>query len=384
MSTQPRILLLGDYSNCHRTLATGLRQLDCEVTVASDGSRWQDCDRDITISRKKGRFKRFFGLSHLLRLRKLLSSSLSGFDIVSFHDPQFGDLRTFWMNGLFDMLRANNKSVFYTDMTTDTMFLDMLAAPDSPVRYSEWFIDGQPARYHLANLKEWRDWHKTPIQNYQKRLFNEIDGAVSVLYEYDLSLQRCMSPERHAYGGIPVDLSLYDPVELPDRPRKIKFFLGRDRNRKLLKGTDLLEAAARDVVARYPDRAELTIVENRPFNEFIDLMRDSHVVLDQIYSYTPATTALMAMAYGLNAVSGAEPEFYDFIGEHDNRPVINAPIELEPLTRTLEDLVLHPELIRERGIRSRQFVAKHNDCRIVAKRFLDFWLNRLEAKNIKP
>ncbi|MBP3537909.1 MAG: glycosyltransferase, partial [Muribaculaceae bacterium] len=122
----------------------------------------------------------------------------------------------------------------------------------------------------------------------------------------------------------------------------------------------------------------LVIVENRPYEEFTRLLRNAHVVLDQIYSYTPATTALLAMAYGLNVVSGGEPEYYDFIGERDKRPIINAPIDVEPLTDVIEDIILHPELIRERGRRSREFVEKHNDCRVVAHRFLDFWLKRIK------
>ena len=37
MSPQIKILLLGDYSNCQHSLATGLRSLGCEVTLVSDG-----------------------------------------------------------------------------------------------------------------------------------------------------------------------------------------------------------------------------------------------------------------------------------------------------------------------------------------------------------
>lgn len=143
------------------------------------------------------------------------------------------------------------------------------------------------------------------------------------------------------------------------------------------KGSDMLEDAAREAIARHPGRAELTIVENRPFNEFIALLRDSHVVMDQIYSYTPATTALMAMAYGLNVISGAEPEYYGYIGETDLHPIINAPIEMPGLIETIEDTILHPELIAERGRQSRKFVEKHNDCVTVAQHFIDFWTSRM-------
>ncbi|MDE6152983.1 MAG: glycosyltransferase family 1 protein, partial [Muribaculaceae bacterium] len=119
---------------------------------------------------------------------------------------------------------------------------------------------------------------------------------------------------------------------------------------------------------------------NKTFDEFTELMKNSHVVLDQIYSYTPATTALMAMSYGLNVVTGGEPDYYDFIGEHDNRPIINAPLQVEALTDVIERIVLNPDQIRQRGHRSRQFVVKHNDSRVVARRFLEFWTKKLNEK----
>ena len=37
-----KILLLGEYSNVHNTLAKGLRELGHKVTVASDGDGWKD------------------------------------------------------------------------------------------------------------------------------------------------------------------------------------------------------------------------------------------------------------------------------------------------------------------------------------------------------
>ncbi|MCX4330954.1 MAG: hypothetical protein OSJ24_02015 [Muribaculaceae bacterium] len=375
MSSAPKILLLGDYSNCHRTLATGLRRLGCDVTQASAGCSWMNIDRQVDISRRPGKLggMRLYGrllwgdLRHLLR----------GFDIVALHDLNFVELRPERLRPLFRRLKERNGSVFLTAMSTDIAFLDMLEADDSPLRYSEWFVDGRPARHMLANRKEWDAWHREPLAGYQREALDSLDGAVSVLYEYQLAMERALGADRAAYGGIPVDTSLFAPVTLPDRPEKVKLFLGRDRNRKLLKGSDLLETAADRVVRELDGRAELRIVENLPFAEFIGHLRNAHVVLDQIYSYTPATTALMAMAYGLNTVSGAEPEFYDFIGEHDNRPVINAPIELDELTETLRRVVLDPESIAERGRRSREFVMKHNDVDVVARRFLDFWLSKI-------
>lgn len=374
MSSRPKILLLGDYSNCHRTLATGLRRLGCDVTQASDGTSWMQTDRQIDMTRRPGKIG---GLMFYMRLLfGDLRPLLRGYDIVAIHDINFVQLRPERMCPLFKRLKRENGSVFLTSMSTDIAYLDMVAARDCPLRYSEWFIGNNPSRHHIAKQQQWDEWHAANLVKYQREVIEQLDGAVSVLYEYHLGMVRALGNDRAAYGGLPIDTSLFQPVEL-NESEKVKLFLGRDRNRKLMKGSDLLEEAAKQVVAEFPDKAELEIVENIPFAEFTQRLKNSHVVLDQIYSYTPATTALMAMAYGLNTVSGAEPEYYDFIGEHDNRPIINAPIELDALTETLRQVVLRPEEIVERGRKSREFAVKHNDTEVVARRFLDFWTSKL-------
>lgn len=375
MSSKPKILLLGDYSNCHRTLATGLRRLGCDVTQASDGTGWMNTQRQIDITRKPGRLG---GLELYMRLLfGDLRNLMHGFDVVALHDPNFVGLRPERLRPLFRRLKRRNGAVFLTAMSTDIGYLDMLSAPDSPLRYSEWFVDGRPSRYYAANAGSWAEWHAPAIVSYQREVLDMIDGAVSVLYEYHLGMVRALGEDRAAYGGLPIDTALFAPVDIPEHIDRVKFFLGRDRNRKLMKGSDLLEDAARAVVNEMPDRAELEIVENIPYVDFVERLKGAHVVLDQIYSYTPATTALMAMAYGLNTVSGGEPEYYDYIGETVNRPIINAPIELDKLTDTLREVAMHPELIAERGRKSREFVMKHNDTEVVARRFLDFWLSKL-------
>ena len=49
-----KILLLGEYSNVHWTLAEGLRRLGHHVTVVSNGDFWKNYPRDIDLSRSTG------------------------------------------------------------------------------------------------------------------------------------------------------------------------------------------------------------------------------------------------------------------------------------------------------------------------------------------
>lgn len=371
----PKILLLGDYSNCQRSLAIGLQRLGCNVTLISDGCLWQNCQRDIDISRKPGKFG---GLQLYLKIKYGIHRYIKGYDIVSVNDPLFIRLSPKHIKPLYDRLRSENGSVFLNAMSTDLPFLNMLEDPESPIKYSEWFVDHKPSRMNLDNPQAWSDWHKPELKDYYSHFYDTADGGVAVLYEYYHGLAYGFPKDKIAYGGIPIDTQELQPVRLPQKIDKVRFFLGRDNTRKLQKGSDFLEEAARRVIARHPDKAEIIIVENRPYDEFKQLLQTAHVVLDQIYSYTPATTALMAMAYGLNVVSGAEPQYYDFIGEQDNRPIINAPIELDALTDTLEQIVLNPDKIAQRGRRSREFVEHHNACEIVAQRYLNFWTTKLK------
>lgn len=375
-----RILLLGDYSNCHVSLAKGLGELGCDVTVASNGTWWMKTSRDVDISRKPGKLG---GLMHYIKMLRLLKGPLSGFDVVAIHDPNFCSLKPKRLRKLFDILKKNNRAVFLTAMSTDLAFLDMLEAKDSPLRYSEWFVDGSPSRMYQADPMEWQRWHQKDLVEYQNYVFDNLDGAVSILYEYHLGMERRLGKHKVCYGGLPIDTSDYNPVNITEQPDVIKIFLGRDRTRKLMKGSDYLEDAAKAVVANHPGRVALEIVENVPFDEFKKRLRSSHIVLDQIYSYTPATTALMAMAYGIPAVTGGEPEYYEFIGEYDNRPIVNAPLSVPGLTEVLEDIVAHPEQIAPRGKNSREFVVKHNDAKVVAERFLNFWMSRLKEKEAR-
>lgn len=371
---KPKILLVADYSNFHATLAKGLRKLGCDVTLVSDGGTYMECNRDIDISRRHS--GKLGGLLHAADLYRTYRQHMRGYDIVSFRDPAFLNLKPDRIRWFFNLISASNANCFLSYITTDIPFLDMLEAPDSPLRYSEWFVDGRPNRLRIDDSEQWDGWHATPMALLNKAFYSKIKGAVTALYEYQLAAERVFPKERVAYGGLPIDVDSIPP-QVFDRPRKVRIFLARDYRRKIQKGSDFLEVAARNVVSRHPDKAEFVMIENVSRDKYMEIMRSCHILLDQIYSYTPATMALEGMASGLTAVTGAEPEFYDFIGEKDNHPIINAPLELEPLEKCIEDIVVHPERLRERSIRGREFVEKHHRMEDVAGRFLNFWLKHV-------
>ena len=372
-----RILLLGDASNYHNCLAKGLRNLGHEVVVASNGSTWMGTDRDIDLNRyfpgKAG------GAVLTAKLKWLmLAGRLKGWDIVQIGTPFFVTLRPSRLKWLFDYIRSNNKLVFDSAYGTEPYWIDYCLDSDG-MRYNEWRIGDAPGPLAIKRPDLMKSWNTSEMREYNDYVFSRLDGAVSALWEYHEEMKRHFTADRLAYAGIPIDVdSLTLRPGVDSVPKRVRIFLGVHRERMVEKGTDRMLAAVKKVVERYPDKCELTYVESVPYKEYVGMMRSSHVVLDQLYSYTPATNAMLAMAQGLIAVTGAEPEFYDFIGEKDNRPIINALPDDDALYNTLVEIILNPERIPTLSRASRDFVKKHNDLGIVSRRFVDFWNKYIE------
>ena len=367
------ILLMGDASNYHNSLAIGLRRMGHHVTVASNGSRWMQTDRDIDITRHPGKLGGAMFWLNLMRRRRLFA----GYDIVQLAGTGFIDQRPQRILSFFNYLRRHNKHLFMTSLGTDTNYIDFCLDPSSPLRYNEWMINGEESPHALMSKKALMQWHTPDMERLCDAVYTGVEGAVTALYEYHMSCQRVMSDEKIDYAGIPINVDAIEPVTLPDKIDKVRLVLCAHSYRMVEKGADRILAAARRVEARHGDRCTVEVVTGLPYNTFVDRMRHAHVILDQLYSYTPATTALLAMANGIPVLSGGEEQFYDFIGEHELRPIYNAIPDDQALERAIEQIVLNPDDLRRRSIESRLFVERHNNTDIVAKRFMQSWQKRM-------
>lgn len=369
MASGYKILLLGDYSNCHANLAKALKQKGHYVMLMAPFNYLSSGQIDIDTARGEGKLG---GMALYLKASGLWHNQMKGYDFVAINDPMFMSLKPHRLKKIFIRLKRENGAVFYTSMSTDVNYLRMCAAPESPLRFSEYFLEGKPSPWQLEHPEKWKAWNNPEIIDYQDYIFDNIDGAMSVLYEYHMGLKFRFPQAKIAYGGLPVNTS-----EIPflgvNLSGRTKILLCRDRKRIKMKGSDILEEAALKLVERYSDELELDIAENLPFNDFMEKLKRSDVILDQAYSYTPATTALLAMAMGKTVVSGGEPEFYDFIGENSNHPIINATYDSGNLLSTMERTVTDKKFLEKNAFKSREFVEKHNDSMKVAERFVESW-----------
>lgn len=374
-----KILLMGEYSNVHATLAEGLRKLGHHVTVLSNGDFWKNYPRDIDLVRKPGKLG---GIMYMMKLYTIVHK-LRGYDIVQLINPMFLELKAECIFPIYQYLRKHNKKVILGGFGMDYYWASV-CCKDKPLRYSDFNI-GDKLRTNTDALKERKDWLGTEKGRLNQMIAEDCDGIITGLYEYWACYQPSF-PQKTTFIPFPIKPQLITPgnsnshtyVEnhqiIPlDIPKKVKLFIGINKSRSEYKGTDIMLKAAQAIAKKYPDKTELRIAENIPFAEYVKMMNGSDAILDQLYSYTPSMNPLEAMARGIICIGGGEPENYEIIHEDKLRPIINVLPNYESVYQELEHLVLHPELVPLLKQQSIEYINKHHDYIKVAKRYEAFY-----------
>ena len=374
-----KILLMGEYSNVHATLAEGLRKLGHHVTVLSNGDFWKNYPRDIDLVRKPGKLG---GIMYMMKLYTNVHK-LRGYDIVQLINPMFLELKAERIFPIYQYLRKHNKKIILGGFGMDYYWVSV-CCKDKPLRYSDFNI-GNELRTNADALKERKDWLGTEKGRLNQMIAEDCDGIITGLYEYWACYQPGF-PQKTTFIPFPIKPKLitsgngnsYTNAEnhqvIPlDIPKKVKLFIGINKSRSEYKGTDIMLKAAQAIAKKYPDKAELRIAESIPFAEYVKMMNGSDAILDQLYSYTPSMNPLEAMARGIICIGGGEPENYEIIHEDKLRPIINVLPNYESVYQELEHLVLHPELVPLLKQQSIEYISKHHDYIKVAKRFEAFY-----------
>lgn len=365
-----RILLIGEYSNVHWTLAEGLRQLGHEVTVVSDGDSWKNYPRDIDLRRKS--VGRWDTLMYLLKVLRTLRH-LRGYDVVQVINPIFFDFKAKMMKPFYEILRRQNGRFYLGSFGMDHYWVKT-CLDCKTFRYSDFNIGDRQRTEEPFNQEFMEKWLSPGYTELNVQMARECDGIVTGLYEYDCCY-RPHFPDKTTYIPFPIDLSSVSQVSLWQPGEPVRFFVGIQRGRSEYKGTDVMLRALRRVEALYPTRCEVQVAESVPYAEYERMVSSSHVLLDQLYSYTPGMNGLMAMAKGMVLVGGGEEENYEILGEKELRPIVNVLPDEEDVFRKLEDLVLHPEQIARRQQESVAYISRYHNHVKVARQYEEKFLN---------
>ena len=360
-----KILLLGEYSNVHHTLAEGLRTLGHECVVASDGDHWKDYPRDIDLRRE---FSFFGNISFFWRLLKALPK-FKDYDMVQLINPLFLEMKAENVLRVFKFIRRHNRKVVLGAFGMDYYWASVNSSI-MPLRYSDFNLTDNTPRTDVEAEKHRHEWTETKKKELCEVVARDCDAIVAGLYEYYVTYQNTEFRDKTVFLPLPIQLPQSLPVDIDIVPNKLRLFVGLPKDRVAYKGLDIMLDAAKAVKEKYPDLLEIKIAAGVPFAQYQSLMEGCDAILDQLYSYTPGMNALLAMSKGIVCIGGGEPENYDILEEKDLRPIVNVLPSAENCYKEIEHLVLHRELLPQLKRQSIEYVRRHHDVMKVAEEFI--------------
>lgn len=358
-----KILLLGEFSGLMTNVGAGLRKLGHEVFTASNGDTFKDYPADYRWdSKRKGKigvYETYFNFySH--------KKKFTGFDVVFVVTPRIGP-RVFWSPKdasyrFFEFLKDHNNKVFLS------------GAGLSYVGYDYWYNQKDSKYFHYVNgyMKQSLKMTGKPYYMYgpdREEKMNEefhimsiIDGYIPIMYEY------VPYYENHpAYREcIPIPIKAEDYEYKPNIVKdKIVFFHGITRASK---GGEYIYAAFEQLEKKYSSVAEFNCKGGLPFDEYVQVLAKTNVVLDDTNAYSLGLNSLYSMVQGRVVMGGSEPVANELIG-YDNNPAINLRPDVKYIEEQIEKVIENKKDLEEMGYASHQLVVKYHDWIRVAKRY---------------
>ena len=197
------------------------------------------------------------------------------------------------------------------------------------------------------------------------KLHDKINGYIPIWYEYAEPFRN--HPKTLKTIRIPINANAfeYKPNIVHE---KIVFFHGRSM-RPMAKGTNLIEEAFNRLRDKYKDVAEFVIAGGLPFDEYMNLITRTNVILDDTNSCSVAMNGLFSLAKGKIVMGGAEEEGNKELGITDN-PVINLTPNVDQICDSISKLIEEKDKFEEMGRKGRSFVESFHDYREIARLYV--------------
>ncbi len=376
-----KILLVGEYSRLHNSLKEGLTALGHTAVIVGTGDNFKKYNTDFSIHAvyfskywvlrkfKNLTFKitgyNFESLERGLRFYSLLPK-LKGFDHIQLINSDAIEAPPVLSLWLYKKLLRQNKKMSLLVCGDETPIIDYCLS--GKLKYSiltPYLKDKSLKKYFSYSLKY--------LSKDYRRLFEWIKDNSCCIITSDLDYEIPMKAQGYTTHFIPNPINT-DKIEYiqPIIEDKIIIFLGINRLSYIKKGILFFEEALQIIQEKYPDKVEIIVTENIPYNEYIKIYDRAHILLDQVYGYDQGYNALEAMAKGKVVFTGAETEFIQHFNL-TNKVAINALPDVIAIVNELSCLIENPKEILAISKRARAFIEKEHNYIEQTKRYIEIW-----------
>lgn len=381
-----KILLVGEYSGVHTNLSSGLKELGHDVVTLSSGDAYKKFPADVLIKPVHFKIKLnrmvyallyFLGLTGLSKyvIFRLHNKQLDKFDIVQIINPvaipEFGAIGNIF---LLHYLKRNSRKFYMCALGDD--FKWVVACMKGRYKYSP--LDNMFRSGFVAFLK-----YSYSLKYVISPLFILLDfyarklavGIIPGLLDYQIAYE----DTKKTKPMIPLPVGDENFLKPQSGEGKIKIFHGWQVGKERKKGNDLLDAAIRNVIDKYPERVEYYVASGMAYKDYVKAYSDCDIYIDQVYSYDRGMSGALGMCAGKVVFSGFEAD--SILGlSADNAPKelknigINAIPDVDSLTQSLCFLLTHPKSLYDIKIAAYEFARGTYAKKLVAQKYVDCWV----------
>lgn len=379
-----KILLVGEYSRLHNSLKEGLEAIGHQVTIIASGDYFKNYPADIKLHRSfdkgLGRkikiavyklFKKDITSILLIKQAFKYKNLLKNHDVVQLINERALGAQPKDEQKLIRFLKEHNSKLFLLCCGTD--YLSVKYAYDKNFRYSILtpFFKGKVTPKEYNNVLS---YIKPTYLNHHQFVYKNIQAVIASDMDYHLPMK-----DHPKYLGLIPNPINTDKISYTENPvnDKIIIFHGINKANFYKKGNDFFEETLKVIKDKYPNKTEIIISENIPYNEYINSYNKAHILLDQIYAYDQGYNALEAMAKGKVVFTGAETEFLDYYKLQEDEVCINALSNVDYLVEKLSWLIENPEKIIEIGFNARKFIENYHDYRKIAQLYVEKYRSKI-------
>lgn len=378
-----RILLVGEYSRLHNSLKEGLQELGHEVIIMASGDGFKKYPVDVYVNHSFH--------SKFLKKLKVLIYKLTAIDLGSIeiyykakkHLKQLGD---------FDIVQLINESSVNIRPKYEIKLLKQIIKQTKKLYLLSCGIDYTCMSYMMQGKfrysimspyledKSLKDTYKfqlifltKPYKKLHDFILNNCNGVIASDMDYHIPYLG-----KNKYLGlipnpINTDIIPFTPIKING---KIKIFHGVNKVALHKKGSQFFFDALEIIKSKYEDKIDIQTVYSLPYNEYIKIYDNCHILLDQVMGYDQGYNALEAMAKGKVVFTGAEKEWLEYYNLEEDTVAINALPDAISIAEKLEWLILNPEKIESISKNARAFIEEHHHYKTIAKSYVDTWENK--------
>lgn len=386
-----RFLLIGEYSRFHNSIKEGLLALGHEVLLVGTGDYFKKFPVDINID------------AVYFKYNKVLNFLRQGFFRITTLDLAYTETAIrYWFHMRkfkgFDVVQLINSNAIKTHLPIEKYFITKLKKENKSLYLSacgddchciSFLLKKNPFKYHILTpylkdnslkslFKAPLKYITPPFKNLYAFVYNNCNGIIAADIDYHIPLLE----DKKYLGLVPNPINVkkieFIPLIIKD---KIKIFHGINMTSSIKKGSSIIEEALNKIQLKYPNKVVIKITHNLSYDEYLNAYNDSHIIMDQVYSYDQGFNALEAMAKGKVVFTGAEREWLEYYNLIEDTVAINALPDAQYIADKLEWLINNPEKINEISLNARVFIEKEHDYIQSAKKYIGTWGKTLNTKN---